>query len=170
MPGDAGRNPEAIKIDQSRCQITSGSGNIVFFWFDSFAQRRRSDFSSNFADFSVYRKIRKPRFVPRMAAKTEVRPFAQRVDAGRGKTLKIDPKMGSKSHGNSEFSGFSEIFGPGSPAVPENPDRNLRVFRIFRNFRARPFGRGPPRQIPRHARPRETPPGVGPLLGTPDHY
>ena len=152
MPGDAGRDPEAIKIDQSRCQITSGSGKIVFFWFDSFAQRRRSDFSSNFVDFSVYRKICKPRFVPRMAAKTEVRPFAQRVDAWRGKTLKIDPKISPKSSGNCGFSGFSGISCQGSSDFTENPIRNLRVFRILRNFRARPSGRAPPRQIPRHAR------------------
>ena len=43
---------------------------------------------NDFVDFSVHRKICKPRFVPRMATKTEERPFAHRVNARPGKTWK----------------------------------------------------------------------------------
>ena len=77
----ARERPGAFRGDQNRRQVASRSEKNVFFSRGSFAQRRRSDFSTIFIAFWFFRKVSKPSKVPHLPAKTEVWPIATRVES-----------------------------------------------------------------------------------------
>ena len=77
----ARERPGAPRGDQNRRQVASRSEKIDFFSRGSFAQRRRSDFSTIFIDFRFFRKVSEPSEVLRLPAKTEVWPIATRVES-----------------------------------------------------------------------------------------
>ena len=71
----------ACRGDQNRHQVASGSGKIEFSLRCAFAKHCRSDFSSIFVDFCFFCKVCEPLKVLHLSAKTEVRPFALRVES-----------------------------------------------------------------------------------------
>ena len=71
----------ACRGDQNRHQVASGSGKIEFSLRCAFAKHCRSDFSSIFIDFCFFCKVCEPLKVLRLSTKTEVRPFALRVES-----------------------------------------------------------------------------------------
>ena len=68
-----------VRGDENRRRVASASEKIEFFSIGSFAQRRRTDFSTTFVSFGFFCKVCEPSKVLRLLAKTEVRPFALRV-------------------------------------------------------------------------------------------
>ena len=84
-PRDASKgareHPGARRVDQNGRQVAAGSEKIEFVSRGSFAQRRRSGFSTIFTDFRFVRKVSNPSKVLRLPAKTEVRPIATRVES-----------------------------------------------------------------------------------------
>ena len=71
--------PGAPGGDQNRVQDASRSGKSAFSVRASLAHCFRIGFSTIFVDFQVLRKMREPSKVPRLSAKSRVRPFALRV-------------------------------------------------------------------------------------------
>ena len=67
--------------DQNRRQVASESGKIEFSLCCAFAKHRRSNCLSFFVDFCCFCKVCEPLKVLRLLAKTEVRPFAFRVES-----------------------------------------------------------------------------------------
>ena len=88
--------PGARRGDQNRRQVASGSGKIEFSSRCAFAKHRRSDCSSILDDFRFFCKVCEPLKVLHLSAKTEVRPFALRVESlarcNLEKPLKSVPK------------------------------------------------------------------------------
>ena len=72
-------HPGALRGRQNRRQVAPGSAKIDFCPRGSFVKCRRSDFPSIFVDFRVFRKVCEPSKVPRLSAKSRVRPLALRV-------------------------------------------------------------------------------------------
>ena len=77
----------ACRGDQNRHRVASGSGKNELSSCSAFAKHRRSDFSWIFADCRCFGEVCEPLKVLRLPAKTEVRPFALRVES-----LKSVPK------------------------------------------------------------------------------
>ena len=75
--------------DQNPCQVASMNEKIGFSLCCSCAKHRRSDFQSTFVDFRCFLKVCEPSEVPRLSAKTGVRPFALWVALESQKTLKM---------------------------------------------------------------------------------
>ena len=71
----------ARRGDQNRRQVASESGKIAFSACSAFAKHRRSAFLSIFVDFRFFGEVCEPLKVLRLPAKTEVRPFALRVES-----------------------------------------------------------------------------------------
>ena len=68
-PGNASESPKSAP----------GGAKIDVFPRGSFAKRRRSDVPSIFVNFRAFRKVCEPSKVPRLSAKSKVRPFALRI-------------------------------------------------------------------------------------------
>ena len=87
--------PGVCRGDANRRLVPSGSKKIKFHSCGSFAMRWQNDFSPLFIDFRPFRQVREPSEVPRLPAKTEVRPFALRVKSltrwNHGKRRKWTP-------------------------------------------------------------------------------
>ena len=94
-PGGPGESPRATRHarkfalerlgarrgDQNRRQVASEKGKIELSACSAFAKHRRSNFSSIFVDFRFFGEVCEPLKVLRLPAKTEVRPFALRVES-----------------------------------------------------------------------------------------
>ena len=78
---DARECPGARRGDQNRRQVASGSKKIECFLHGAFAKHHRSDFLMTFFDFWFFCKVCEPLKVLPLPAKTEVRPFALRVES-----------------------------------------------------------------------------------------
>ena len=76
-PGALGSVLRRLKSTPSRCRERK---NRVFL-ARAFAKHRRSNFSSIFVNFRFFCKVCEPLKVLRLPAKTEVRPFALRVES-----------------------------------------------------------------------------------------
>ena len=77
----AHRRPGTRRGDQNRRDVAPLSDNGKFFTRSSVAKHGRSKFASIFVDVWLCRTIRKPCFVPRLPAKTEVRLIVLHVDS-----------------------------------------------------------------------------------------
>ena len=111
---------------QNRRQVAPGSANIELFSRGSFAKRRRSDRPSFFIDFWFFRKVSEPSKVPRLSAKSRVRPFALRVTSLGRCDLEKHRKSIPKSIRNRRKSRLGAAWAPSS-------DRKLRNFRVLRS-------------------------------------
>ena len=90
--------------EQNRCQVASGSENIKSFLRGWCVKRHQHDFSLIFNGFAVFCKRCDSLKVPRLLAKTKVRPCAQRVESPapwhvkkQRKTSKTEAKIDHKS-------------------------------------------------------------------------
>ena len=108
MPRDARKGAlerlGARRGDQNRHQVASGSGKIEFSPRCAFAKHCRSDFSSIFVDFCFFCKVCEPLKVLHLSAKTEVRPFAMRVESLARCNLEKPRKSTRKSTRNRQKS------------------------------------------------------------------
>ena len=68
-----------LRSRQNRRQVAPRSAKINFFPRGSFAKRCRCDVPSIFVDFRAFRKVCEPSKVPRLSAKSRVRPLALRA-------------------------------------------------------------------------------------------
>ena len=78
---DVQDRPEARRGGQNRSQVASGDDKTEFFSRGALAKHRQNDFSSILVNFCFFCNVCEPLKVLRLPAKTEVRPFAQRVES-----------------------------------------------------------------------------------------
>ena len=73
--------PGALRGDQNRRRGASGTQKSEFFACAALAHRLRSDYSTIFIDFRIFRKMQKCSNVLRLPVKIKVRHFALRGEA-----------------------------------------------------------------------------------------
>ena len=103
---------DARRGEQNRRQVVSEIGKIAFSSCCAFAKHRQSDFSSIFVDFRFFGEVCEPLKVLRLPAKTEVRPFALRVESLARCNLEKPLKSIPKSTPNLEKNASWTIKGP----------------------------------------------------------
>ena len=75
-PGRQEERPGALRGGQNRCRGASGSEKSEFFACAALAHRLRSDYSTMFVDFRIFRKTQKRSNVLRLPIKIKVQHFA----------------------------------------------------------------------------------------------
>ena len=97
--------------EQNRCQVASGSENIKSFLRGWCVKRHQHDFSLIFNGFAVFCKRCDSLKVPRLPAKTKVRPFALQVKSHAKRNLENNRKLTRNQCRSSGIAGISEISG-----------------------------------------------------------
>ena len=148
----ARERPGMLRSRQNRRQVAPGSAKIDFFPRGSFAKRCRSDFPSIFVDFRAFRKVCEPSKVPRLSAKSRVRPLALRVTSLAQCCLEKQRKSIPKSTRNRRKSRL----GPSRAPLSVDFCRSKRLGRATRATRGDAGWLGRPRRplgLARWARP-----------------
>ena len=109
---DAQERPGAHRSIQNRRSVASGSARGEFFRHDAFVEQCRTDFSPFFVDFRSFRNVCEPSEVPRLPAKSRVRPFARRVESLARRSLGKPRKSTRKSTRNRRKSMLRRAWAP----------------------------------------------------------